>query len=218
IFLQDDMDALLRLQFEETLSNQFTIFVDESIIGNRNSTEVFLLSHTDLQPVTIQQEFDIYELFVRQMPLVSRSFYNVNKKFICIPSDTAPRETIEDELLWRYWYYLNESELGYAFASYVNIPLNLNIGIPDVWLDSVIISEHEEDSRLFQFCVAQTGEVIFELKVFRMDESMTEYQDLGFQNVGVGLGGIYRYMYKAYDGCSLSSLVYITNHFYSVAN
>ena len=214
--LNIEMDALLKLQYEELDDNSYNVFVDERIGGNRVSTEVFKLMNSRLESMTSEQDYDTFQLFLRTSPLISRNFYNINSRAFVVPSDTAPRETIAEETLWNYWYNLKDGNLGYSFASYVNIPLNFNVGIPDSWLDSVVIEEDKDEQRLFRFYKLQTGEILFEIKVLRVEEKTIEYTDDGFLNIGVGIGGIYRYMYRSYEGCDLSSLAYITNHFYSV--
>lgn len=216
IVLSNEMDALLKLQFEEINKGRYSIYIDESIGGNNVSTEVFLLENEELITPSIEWEFDIFQLFTRQATMPSRSFYNINSRRILTPSDTAPRETIVDSSSWKYWYYLKDGSLGYSFASYSNIPLNFYMGIPDNWLDTVVVLEDEEDQRLFRFIDSNTKETLFEVKVLRVEENMTKYIEQGFLAIGTDISGIYRYMYKPYEGCSFISLTYITNHFYSV--
>lgn len=217
IELSAEMAALLSLKTVKNPDGQQLIFIDESIEGNSYATEVFALKNRKLSPAAAGGEFDIFSLSVRQTELISRVFTNVSKTLMMVPSKVASRETISDETLWRYWYYVQNDSLGYYFATFVNAPLNMNVAIPDEWLETVTVAESEVEQRLFIFTDTGTGETIFEIKVLRIEDSQQTYEDEGFISIQRSVGA-YRYLYRAGEACSARNEKYIAEHFYGIAN
>lgn len=219
IKLRPEMVALLSLKTIKDRNGRQLVFVDESIEGSLAATEVFIIGNGKLSYVELEADFDIFLLSMRRDDLVCRVFPNIRDDRIMIPSDAAPRETIVDEALWTYWYFIDgESSLSYGFASFVNMALNLNVGTPEEWLDRVIVVENEEEQRLYQFIDFETEEIVFEIKVLRVDDNPQEYEVQGFQTIQKNDGGAYRYLYRAGDGCLPREERYVTEHFYGIVS
>lgn len=218
IQLHAEMAALLALKIMRNSTGQQLVYVDESIERAAAATEVFTLGSSGLTHAVAEKDFDIFLLSIRQPEMVCRVFSNISSNLMMIPSRASPRETIADETLWNYWYYVQGESLKYYFATFVNIPLNLNVVIPDSWLENTVVSESEQEMRLFVFADVFTGEAVFEIKVLRVEEDQQKYEDLGFKPIQRPGGDAYRYLYRAGESCSVWDERYITEHFYSVTN
>ena len=217
IELRSEMVALLSLKARKDRTGRQLVYVDVGIEGSLAATEVFVIENGRLSYLEIETDFDIYLLSTRQNELICRGFSNLLNDGVMIPSEAAPRETIADETLWTYWYHIEKDSLSHGFTSFVNMALNLNAGVPEEWLERVIVVEDEEEQRLFQFFDFETEEILLEIKVLRVEDNPQEYEGEGYQIIQRSDGGAYRYLYRAGEGCSARDERYITEHFYGIA-
>ena len=218
IELHPEMVALLSLQTRKNINGRQLVYVDQSIEGSVCATEIFLLENGELSLLEVEKEFDVFRLSMRRSELICRSFSETDTGTVMIPSQTAPRETIADEALWHYWYFIRDGSLNYGFASFVNIPLGLNVGIPENWLEQIVVEEDEEEQRLFRFMDYETGEILLEIKVLRVEEDHQPYEDDGFKGIQRSSGGVYRYLYRAGEGCSIRDEMHIVDNFFGITN
>ena len=218
IELRHEMVALLSLKARKDAERRHFIYVDAVIEGNRTATEVFTIEKGEFARLELEMDLDISLLSVRRNDLICRGFPGVRNEGMMIPSEAPPRETIVDESLWTFWYHIENVSLSHEFTSYVNMALNLNIGVPEEWPDRVVVVESEEDQRLFVFSDVNAGEVLFEIKVLRVEDNPGEYESEGFQTIQRGAGGVYRYLYRAGRYCTAREEWYIVENFYGIIN
>lgn len=212
VVLNPEMVSGLNLLAERTTEGRQLVYVDEYLDSGLNCTELFLIEGGRIAAANADEDYSIPLLSLREADtLISRSFGDGR---VLIPSDVVPRETIADAALWKYWYEVSGTGIAHAMTSYVNASFNLVVGIPDEWLEHVLVAESEEDARRFLFSDVESEEVLFEIKVLTVNDDAKTYEDEGFEMISSRTSGAYRYYIRA--NCSAADRQYIVSRFYGV--
>lgn len=185
------------------------VFVDEMIGDSMKITEVFVLNGSMLAPVQLADGYELPEISRRSAEMLDcRAVFG--GYHVYIPSEQPPYADVYQPLSWTYWYTIQDQEVVYAGASYVDDQYNIAMMIPDGWLSGVVVASGVQlEPRMIELYDMVNEAVLVRLKILEIGEDAAGYIQNGFQLITQS--GSYRYYIQA--NCTEAEINYIKNNF-----
>ncbi len=184
------------------------VFVDQTVEGEMQTTEVFMVSNEEFIRADYVDEYDISSVALRKNTDARTMTFSPDL-VTYIPSSAALNETMPSRDILTYWYSVGNGEIEYAATSYYSREYAYNLTLPPSWVEFVTVTVSEENTRKLQVLDMRPTEqedtqqgppqmpvLLLEFEVLGLGEDSTHLTESGFEILSSQ--GTYRYFFKSY--------------------